>query len=532
MVTPTLRHVALLATLAFLHTGGSCGGGSGSGGSPPVTTVEKPPDERCLALPSQFPAGFDFAVGAPGRGLAASFNPGVVVPVDVESVPPRAVASGPLVDLRSAIARDACGGFLDPAFDGVVSVARDLALVTASACEAVAFVDPVSGALRDFSVSTPASAAVGAWPFSPAPGTSEVRVAVPTRTCVTVPAGTLDSRGAPVVPTRCDSSQPSFFSSFTSGAAVAAGALFVSVSNIGANPGRPDTQFLPGAVLVFDFDPSATPPRVAPSATGAVLITSGFNPTQVTAYRSPSGRDFALVTVSGALGLAPDDPATPEREAGGLALTNGAIDVIDAAERRLVATIPLGLAALSFDRLAIDPTGRIAIVGSAVARRLYAVDLAPLDTLVLAPGAAPLVLDGSSGPDAVIFDAAAPLELPALPNGAPAATCPGYVVGADFDATGTKLFASDFCDGTLTIVGVDVSGNPPAPVPPSSTRFRVLQTLPVTAPLTAASLGLSRAPGAVRVRAGRPGVDYRGPDVLFLVSLPEGQLCGVRIDSR
>ncbi len=532
MVRASTRHVALLVALAYLHTGGACGGGSGSGGSPPVTTIDPPPDERCLALPSQFPAGFDLAVGAPGRGLAASFNPGVVVPVDVESVPPRSVATGPLVDLRSTIAQDACGGFLDPAFDGVVSVASNLALVTASSCEAVAFLDPVSGGVREFNVSTPASAAAGAWPFSPAPGASDLRVALPTRTCVTVPVGTLDSRGAPVVPTRCDLSQPSFFSSFTSGAAVAAGALFVSVSNLGANAGSPNTQFLPGTVLVFDFDASATPPSVGPSATGAVLFTSGFNPTQVTAYRSPSGRDFVLVTVTGALGLAPDDPLTPEREAGGRPLTNAAIDVIDAVSRRVVATIPLGLAAPSFDRLAIDPTGRVAIVGSAVARQLYAVDLAPLDTLVLAPGAAPLVLDGSTGPDAVIFDATAPLALPAIPNGAPVATCPGYVVGADFDATGTKLFATDFCDGTLAVVGVDLSGNPPVPVPAVSTRFAVLQTLPITAPLTTASLGLSRAPGAVRVRPGRPGVDYRGPDVLFLVSLPEGQLCGVRIDSR
>ena len=532
MVRPTFRSVALLAALAFLHTGGSCGGGSGGGGSAPVITVEQPPDQRCLALPSQFPAGFDLAPGLSGRAFAASFNPGVVVPADVESVPPRAVASGPLADLRGAIARDACNGFLDPAFDGIVGVANDLALVTASSCEAVAFTDPVSGALREFSVATPATARPGVWPFSPPPGTSDLRVAVPTRTCVTVPVGTLDSRGAPVAPSPCDTTRPSFFSSFTSGAAVAAGALFVSVSNIGANPGRADTQFLPGAVLVFDFDANATPPRVAPRAAGSVIFTSGFNPTHATAYRAPSGRDFVLVTVSGALGLAPDDPATPEREAGGRPLSNAAIDVIDAAQRRLVATIPLGLAAPSFDRLAIDPTGRVAFVGSAVARRLYAVDLAPLDTMTLSPGVAPLVLDGSGGPNAVIFDAAAPLELPALPNGAPAATCPGYVVGADFDATGTRLFATDFCDGTLAIVGVDLSGAPPVPVPAVPERFRVLQSLPITAPLTTASLGLARAPGAVRVRSGRPGVDYRGPDVLFLVSLPEGQLCGVRVDSR
>jgi len=285
-------------------------------------------------------------------------------------------------------------------------------------------------------------------------------------------------------------------------------------------------------VLVFDFDASATPPRVAPDAATPVLFTSGFNPTHVTPYRSPHGRDFVLVTVTGALGLAPDDPNTPEREAGGQPLTNAAIDVIDAAERRIVATIPLGLAAPSFERLAIDPTGRVAMVGSAIGRKLYAVDLAPLEAISLPPGAAPLVLDGSTGPDAVIYDAASPLVLPALANGAPVATCPGYIVGVDFDATGTKAFASDFCDGTLAIVGVDLSGNPPVPVPAVSTRFRVQDSLPIAAPLTTASLGLSRAPGALRVRPGRPGADYHGPDVLFLVSLPEGQLCGVRIDSQ
>jgi hypothetical protein len=530
MVKTNARSVALLAVLAWLHTGGSCGGGSGGGGSAPVIVVETP-DERCLALPSQFPAGFDFAVDAPGRMLAASFNPGVVVPANVESVPPSAAASGPLVDLRSTIAADACSGFLDPAFDGVLAVAADLALVTASSCEAVAFVDPTSAALRDLDVATPASAAAGAWPFNPAPGASEQRVAISTRSCVQAPSGALDSRGA-LVPNGCDPTQPSYFSSFTSGATVSAGALFVSVSNLGANAGTVNTQYLPGAVLVFDFDTSVTPTRVSPDATTPVLFTSGFNPTHVTPYRSPGGRDFVLVTVTGALGLTPDDPATPEREAGGQPLTNAAIDVIDAAARRLVATIPLGLAAPSFERLAIDPTGRVAMVGSAVGRKLYAVDLAPLETIALPPGAPPLVLDGSTGPDAVIYDAASPLELPARANGAPVATCPGFIVGTAFDAAGTNLFASDFCDGTLAIVGVDLSGNPPVPVPAVSTRFGVQQSLAITAPLNTASLGLSRAPGAVRVRAGRPGVDYSGPDVLFFVSLPEGQLCGVRIDSR
>jgi hypothetical protein len=529
--TRTRVGVALRAALglasALLLFGGSCGGGSGSGGDPPVVRVDAP-DARCLALPSQFPAGFDFATDAPGRVVAASFAPGVVVPADVESVPPRATTNGPFADLRTAIAADACRGFLDPAFDGVFAAAPDLALVTASTCEAVAFTDARSGALRDLTVATPAGVGATTWPFLPAPGTEAPLAAVSTRTCLVPPEGAVDSRGV-AVPLGCDASRPSFFSSFTSGAAVAGGALFVSTSNLGANAGRPDTQFLPGTVLVFDFDLAATPPRVAPAATAA-LFTTGFNPTHATAHRTRSGRAFVLVTVSGALGLVPDDPTTPEREAGGAALTPAAVDVIEVASRRLVATIPLGLAAASFDRIAIDPSGRIAVLGASNRRWLYAIDLAPLDALAApAPGAPPLVLDGSTGPNAVIFDANAPLVLPSRPDGAPAATCAGYVVGADFDANGTKVFATDFCDGTLGVVGVDVPGAP-APFPPS--RFRVLDSLVLTAPLGATSVGLARAPGAIRVRRGRPGVDYRGPDVLFTTGIPEGQLCGVRIDSR
>jgi len=285
-------------------------------------------------------------------------------------------------------------------------------------------------------------------------------------------------------------------------------------------------------VLVFDLDLTATPPSIGPDPTTPLIFTSGFNPTHVTSYRTPGGRDLVLVTVSGATGLVADDPSTPEREAGGVALTPAAIDVIDAAQRRLIATVPLGLAALSYEELAIDPTGRVAFTGSAIARRLYAVDLAPLDALPTDPSAPVQVLDGSSGPDARIFDAAHPFEVPARPDGAPVATCPGYIVGTAFSAAGDALYATDFCDGTLTLVGVDVSGSPPAPVPGDSSHFQVLRSIPIAAPLDPSSLGLARAPGAVRVRPGIPGVDYHGPDVFFLVGLPEGALCGVRIDSQ
>lgn len=520
-----LQTIALLGGACFL-LGGSCGGGSGGGGDPPVVKVESP-DPRCVALPSQFPPGFDFDPARAGRVIATSFSPAVVMPVNVEPVPPAVASPGPFTDLRRAVAEDGCGGFaLDPTFDGIFALANDLSIVTAGICEAIAFVDSATGALRDLTVSTPAGIAPTTWPFLPAPGASDLRAAASTRACLTPPPGAIDSKGVPVA-NGCNTGRPSYFAKDTAGAAFAAGALFVAMSNTGANTGRPDTQYLPGAVLVYDLDLAAAPPAIAPAAP---IFTTGFNATHATAYRTPSGRDLVLVTMTGALGLAADDPSTPEREAGGVALSPSSIDVIDAVERRLVATIPLGLAAASFERLAIDPTGRAAVVGSAVARQLFVVDLAPLDSLTWpAPGAPPLVLDGSTGPNAVVYGASAPLVLPARANGAPVETCAGFVVGVDFAANGSKLFATDFCDGTLGVVGADLAA---APSPLPRDRFSVLGSIAITAPLNTASLGLARAPGSVRVRAGRPGIDYRGPDVFFTVGIPEGQLCGVRIDSQ
>src|SRR5690606_31969787 len=219
-----------------------------------------------------------------------------------------------------------------------------------------------------------------------------------------------------------------YYTSFTSGAAVAAGRLFVSSSNLGAGAGTLAPQFLPGTVLVFDL--ARAPLAVAPHPTTPALFTTGFNPTHVTPYTTPSGRELVLVGVSGALGLRSDDPATPYREAGGVALGEAAIDVIDAEQLRVIATVPLGLAGLAFERLGIDPTGRVALIGSAIARHVYGIDLAVIDAL--APDAPFVRLDGIEGPAAAIFDADAPLVLPGLPDGAPAETCPGYVVGVEW----------------------------------------------------------------------------------------------------
>jgi hypothetical protein len=66
-------------------------------------------------------------------------------------------------------------------------------------------------------------------------------------------------------------------------------------------------------------------------------------------------------------------------------------------------------------------------------------------------------------------------------------------------------------------------------VPPE--RFQVFHQDDLVAPLTAASIGLARAPGPLRVRPGVPGRDYQGHDVFLTLGLPDGQFCGVRVNA-
>jgi hypothetical protein len=521
--------LAVLCASALAQLGGSCGGGSG-GGERSLRTIRSP-DARCAALGSAFPPGFAWI---PGRGdlvWSADFAPPTLLPFDVGAVPPQ-IPSG-LSPLQIPFDSDGDGfaeTFLAPLPDDLEIPLPRLGLVTASSYEEVIFFDPALAELVSFDVSVPAGFADTDYPFLPDPGTSAPRTAVSTYGCVRPPPGALDSRGellASVLPPAgyCDADTPSWWATFTSGAALAGGHLFVSASNVGDDQGAEDTQYLPGAVLVYDADLSASPPRISPHPTTPVILTTHFNPTHVTAYAAGS-REFVLVTDSGAIGIAEDDPATPQIEARGLARTDAAIDVIDAASLVLVATVPLGRAGLYSDRLAIDPSGRVAAAGSAVARHLLAIDLAPLAGLPAAP-AAPLLLDGSSGIDAVIFDADAPFQIPARPGGAPSESCPGFTAGVAWSHAGDRLYVGDYCDGSAGVLRVDLSGAPPAPVPRS--RFAFEELLALVAPLRSDTLGQPRKLGALEMRPGVPGVDFSGPDLFFAVGEP-GLLCGIVTD--
>jgi hypothetical protein len=540
VVRPRPAWLLALALAACASLAGRCGGGSGRGAAA-VDRLESR-DERCAVLGSQFPPGFDFLPGPGARAVVADFAPPKLLGFDIDGETPVLGRPTPVLEIppdsdgdgREEGSRDLPLGVV---LDGVVAgdpglAEAGLVLATASGYDEVVFAAPDLSALRALRVSVPASFAAGDNPFLPAPGASALRTGLSTLACVRPDPDALDSRGERIrdvlsLALSCDAETFSYLATFTSGAAVAAGRLFVSTSNLGDDAGTTNPQFLPGSVLVYDLDLDADPPAIAPNEETPVVLTSGFNPTQVTPYRV-GDRELVLVTVSGAIGIEQDDPFTDPIEAGGVALTDAAIDVIDAETLELVATVPLGPAGLAFDRLAIDPTGRVAVAGSAVGRDLYAVDLSPLADPLLGSGGT-AVLDGSGGPDAVIFDAEEPLAVPAFAGGAPEASCPGFTVGVAFDHRGDRLFATEFCDGTLTRFAVDLRGDPEVPVP--AERFSLLSSEALVFPIRPETLGRPRALASLAIRPGVPGVDFDGPDLFFLVGQPEGLFCAARLES-
>jgi len=209
-------------------------------------------------------------------------------------------------------------------------------------------------------------------------------------------------------------------------------------------------------------------------------------------------------------------------------LTESAIEVIDPRVPRIAAVIPLGLAGASFDAPALDPGGRMAWVGASSFRQVYAVDLRALDDASLYAATGPPAVLGitANTTDARVFDADHPLALPDRSDGPAPAFCQGFTHVA-VNAAGDQLFATDFCDGTLTRARIDLAGDPPVPVPRN--RFQIAaQSTPFA---RSDAVGELRAPASLLVRAGVPGVDYDTPDVLVIAGQPDAQLCALRVES-
>jgi hypothetical protein len=535
------RLCCMLVLLPLL--GGKCGGGDGDGGG--ALGVDLPTsDPRCVALADigGFPPGYDFIPAADGSAAplqllaATTARSKNLIPLAIEQIPFAVPSESAPLQLPADSDGDGNVEFFK-SIDDVVVLSSDLALVTVSGnFEGVLFVDPLGVSLREARVVVPSGfdpASFTDFPGLPAPGASRTQTGITSTACIDAGVDSLDSRGVrledAVRPAfQCDG-PGTFPASFTAGAAAIGGRLFIAMSNVGVGPGQPDTQFLPGSVVVYDFDVADDSIAVGPTLDGPegrpYLLTSGFNPTGLTGFRTPAGRDFLLVSHTGAIGIRADDPNTDALESGALPITNGVIDILDVEALELVATIPLLDANPAFDRLAIDPTNRVALFGDVNARRLYGIDLDVLSSIGPAgSGDPPEVLDS-----AIVFDGTNPLELPALPGGAPETSCPGSIEGVGFNAVGDAVYALDSCDGAVAAFQVDLRGA--ASTAELRDRIVFSSLSPATAPLRIDTVDRLRRPSSLRVRPGVPGSDYGGPDVFFLIGEPEGYLCGVRIDS-
>ena len=518
--------------------------GDGSDGAAP--RIDFAPTAECIRFAGGFPSGFTTLPGGSGEAAVVQFIPTVVLGLTLDSQPPRLLADTAIpefpelvcgrcggllrVDSDSDGVPDACRsdelGFscLSPAAGSLLALDPDRVALSTSSYEQILFLDPRDGTLQTIELDTPFASAFfdpSDWPFWPLPGEVTERSGLSTRACV-YGDGLLDSLGDPIGSNRfCDDGRNGFVTRFTAGAALIDGHLFVATSNL-LRSSR--AQFAPGSLLVYDYDATFDPPRTRPDPTNAILLTTGFNPTTVTPYTTPSGRDLVLVGVSGAiaLGTGPD-----------LVRTDSAIDIVDVATRSLIATVPLGRAGLGFAPMAIDPTGRIALIGAATRRALFGIDLAALDDPLLGLGAEPLpiVLDGSAPgfTDARLYDSDSPLVLPRRSTGPPDSQCTSQTsVASSRDAA--FAVASDFCDGTLAVLRLQPPADRRTPLDPQD-AVTVERVRAVAAPLVDDATGLIRAIDRVLIRPGTPGVDFQGPNVHFTAGLPEGAVCGVRIEA-
>ena len=537
----THRLLMLLSLTATAIATTGCPGDGSDGPAPLIVNRSTP---ECIVLGASFPSGLT-ALPTGGREAAtAQAFPPAVFGLDLEREPPALLASQGIPGLP--LQPSACGGTrVDSDSDTIADADRsdqlgfncqdprggtlralrgDLVLLVSSAYEQVLLFDPRSGRLRLATLETPAATPdfdPTSWLFWPRVGTPVDRSGFSTRVCVDG-AGRLDSLDQPLGDyPQCGNLPDRFFTGFTSDVLRRGDRLFVSTANLLRSS---TARFAPGTVLVFRFDDSVDPPRIGPDSSRPIVFTTAFNPTSLGRHTTPAGRDLILIGNSGAiaLGSGPD-----------LVRTDSSVDVLDPETLTLIATIPLGRAGLGFGGLAIDPSGRLGMLGSSVQRALFAIDLAALDDpmLGLGPEPLPIVLDGSTPgwPDARVFDDADPFLLPRRVDGPSDSICTTQTSVA-IQSDGRFALASDFCDGTLTELDLALPSMRSTPIDPT-TVLRVSRVVNAAEPIVDDATGI-RAIDRLLIRPGTPGIDFQGPDVHFTTGLPRGATCGIRIDAR
>jgi len=515
----------ILAVLFPLVAGSFCNGEGNRGGDPVIVQAARP---ECAALFGPFPPGLG-QLPVSGRAVIATGGAQTLIPFELGDAPPRNVgpASPPALPMDSDsdgepdfLKSTALGfGTRTPIFSRLSVVREDLVLVSASSYEEVLAFDPATAELETLSVTNPLASAShdpADHPFLPSAGTTADRTAVPTRVCVRPPA-TVDSGGVPIG-VGCDPSVPSYYTGFTAGQAVVGDLLVVATSNLASSA---EGRFRPGSLLLFSFDDTGAVPEVEPLVDRPVLFTTAYNPTSVSPWTTTSGRALALVGNTGAITLS---------SGSGSIGTDASIDVFDVATRRIAATIPMGPAGLGFAGLSTDATTGLAVVGSPTQKQIYAVDLSPLDDdAVYAGSGPPILLDGSDPlhPDARIFDGVTPLEIPLRAGGPAPSVCDGatnVLVGPDRDGDPDRrdVYVTDKCDGTLTVLDVDLTS--PDEVPLDRSRFEIERQLGIAAANVPANVGQEMEPGRMLLGPAGETPGATGPALYFLMNRPSPAL--------
>lgn len=525
----------LLAVLVPVLTASLCGGDGARGGRPVLSQTADP---ECAPLFGPFPPGLG-VLPMSGTAVVATGASQTLIPFELGDAPPRNVgpASPPALpsdsdgdgedDFQRSL--DLGFGLRTPVFARLSVVRERLVLVSASSYEEVIAFDPITASLETLSVTNPPASPPhdpDDHPFLPAAGTTASRTAVATRVCVRPPDPT-DSNGGAIDPD-CDLDTPSYWTGFTSGLAAVGDLLVVATSNLASSA---EGRFRPGTVLLFSFDDTGAVPEVAPLEEQPVVFTTHFNPTSVTPFTTTSGRALALIGNTGAITLTSGP---------GSVGTDASIDVLDVAARRIVATIPMGPAALGFAGLEVDTESGLGVIGSATQKQIYAVDLRALDddALYTATSASdpPILLDGSDPvfPDARIFTGDSPFEIPRLAGGPDPAVCDGWtnvLLGPDRGGDGERrdVYVTDKCDGTLTILDVDLAS--PGETPLDPLRFRVERRVGVAAANVPANVGLGMEPDRMLLGPAGTAPLREGPTLYFLLNLPSPALfCALDLD--
>jgi len=283
---------------------------------------------------------------------------------------------------------------------------------------------------------------------------------------------------------------------YTSGVAESNGKLYVCTSNFTATGGSPVCP--PGTVFIYDWNPGSAPPTITASDP-SFLVTTGFNPTEVTAL----GERFVLVTNTGVVAI---------RNAWAVPLTDGSVDVVDTELDCIVASYPLGLGAPSYKPIAIAPDGSRALLGSVAYNSVYELDLTVLNDL---PESCPDPVPQLE--EAVLAGKEDPIVVGPSPG-----TANAFIVQVVLNWNGTRAYATGYNSGTLSILEVETREGVASP----KSVVRVLALTPPLGPLTPTLKEVG--PGPLAVRPGRPGINYTGPDLFVLTGMRTGKMLSIQ----